>query len=331
MSDLRLTFAANQSLQIQDLANGKIRPSGIELTFLEMAIEENNDRFMHFHEWEISEASFGNFCASMSQPDPATVALPIFTSRVFRHSALYVREGSDIKSPSDLKNRKIGIPQWSQTATIYVRGYLSHDCNVPLESVEWIQAGVNDPGRQETAKIDLPPGIRLRSRPDTTLGEMLSKGEIDAVISARPPDMFNAGTYGIRRLFPNYREEEERYFKKTGIFPIMHIIVLRRDAYEANRWIARNLLDAFDAAKRAAVRRLADQGYSYLPSACGQHQIALENGVLFGKGEPWPYGIEPNRKTLEAFLGYCHEQGVTKRRLTLEELFPKELSLTIHV
>jgi len=331
MSDLRLTFAANKSLQVQDLANEKIRPSGIRLTFLDMSIEENNDRFMHFHEWEISEASFGNFCASMSQPNPRTIALPVFTSRVFRQSALYVREGSDIKSPFDLRGRKIGIPQWSQTATIYVRGYLSHDCNVPLESVEWFQAGVNDPGRQETAKIELPRGIRLSSRPDTTLGEMLCKGELDAVISARPPKMFSAGTYGIRRLFPNYREEEELYFKKTGIFPIMHIIVLRRDAYEANRWIARNLFDAFDAAKRSAIRRLDDQGYSYLPSAWGQHQIALEYGFLFEKSDPWPYGIEPNRKTLEAFLGYCYEQGITKHHLTVEELFPKELGITIHI
>jgi 4,5-dihydroxyphthalate decarboxylase len=331
MSNLRLTLAANESLQLQDLISETIRPSGIELTFLDMAIEENNARFMSFHEWEVSEASFGNFCASLSQDNPLAIALPVFTSRVFRHSALYVREGSDIKSPSDLKGRKVGIPQWSQTATIYVRGYLSHDCGVPLESVEWIQAGINDPGRQETAQIQLPPGIRLSSRPDRALGEMLSKGELDAIISARPPKMFSAGGFGLCRLFPNYQEEEERYFKKTGIFPIMHLVVLRRDSYEANRWIARSLFEAFDASKRSALRKLDDQGYSYIPSAWGQHQIARENGMLFGKNDPWPYGVEANRKTLEAFVTYCHEQGVTKRHLSIDELFPKELGIKIRI
>lgn len=329
MSDLRLTFAANESLQIQDLVYGKCRPRGIDLTFLNMRIEENNARFTQFHEWEVSEASFGNFCASMAQPDPPTIALPVFLSRVFRHGSIYLGAGSDIRSPADLAGRRIGIPQWSQTATIFVRGFLSHDCGVPLESVEWIQAGVDDPGRQETAKIELPPGIRLSSRPEMTLSAMLLNGELDAAISARPPKCFAAGDHGIRRLFPNYEDDELRYFKATGIFPIMHVVVLHRDAYEANRWIARSLFEAFDAAKRSAVGRMYHQGFSYLPSAWGQQQIAKEYEVLFGSGDPWPYGVEPNLKTIEAFLGYCHEQGVTNRRLTVAELFPKELGLAI--
>ncbi len=331
MTDLHLTFAANASHQIQDLITQRIKPSGIDLTFLDMSIEENNDRFMHFHEWEVSEVSFGNFCSVMGRDNPPVIGLPIPTSRVFRHSAIYVNEKSGIKSPSQLKGGKIGIPQWSQTATIYVRGLLSHDYGVPLESVEWVQAGVNDPGRQETAQIKLPASIRLSSRPDRALGEMLAKCELDAIISARPPKLFAQGGHGLRRLFENFREEEERYYAKTGVFPIMHMVALRRDAYEANRWIARNLFEAFDAAKKGSIARLADQGFSYLPSAWALQDIASEYQTLFKSGDPWPYGVEDNIKTFEAFFAYCHEQGITPRRLTPDDLFPNELSLKIRI
>ena len=182
MSDLRLTFATSEVLHLHDLINGSIRPKGIDLTFLIMGIEENNDRFTHFHEWEVAELSFGNYCASLCQEPPPAIALPVFISRAFRHSAIYINEKSKIRTPADLKGCRIGIPQWSQTATIYMRGYLSHECGVPLDSVEWVQAGINQPGRRETAKFTLPAGIRLASRPDRALGEMLAKGDLDAVI-----------------------------------------------------------------------------------------------------------------------------------------------------
>jgi 4,5-dihydroxyphthalate decarboxylase len=331
MSDLRLTFATNDVLHLQDIISGRIRPKGVDLDCLIMLIEENNLRFTQFHEWEVSELSFGNYCASLCEDPPPAIGLPVFTSRAFRHSAIYIGPNSRIKSPSDLRGGKIGIPQWSQTATIYMRGYLSHDCGVPLDSVEWIQAGINEPGRKETAKFQLPAGIRVTSRPDRALGEMLAKSELDAIICARPPDLFRVPRSGIRRLFPDYKEEEKRYWTKTGIFPIMHIVGIRRDAYEANRWIARSLFEAFDEAKRAAVGRLADRGFAYIPSAWAQNEIRQEYDFLYGQGEPWPYGIEPNRKTLQAFVTFCHEQGITKRQLTVDELFAKELALQVHV
>jgi 4,5-dihydroxyphthalate decarboxylase len=331
MPNLRLTFATSDVLHLHDLVNGTIRPKGIDLTFLFMGIEENNDRFTHFHEWEVSELSFGNYCASLCQDPPPAIALPVFTSRAFRHSAIYIHERSKIKSPADLKGRRIGIPQWSQTATIYMRGYLSHDCGVPLDSVEWIQAGINEPGRRETAKIELPSGVRLTSRPDRALGEMLAQGDLDAVICARPPDLFRDKTHGLRRLFPDFRNEEERYWTSTKIFPIMHLVGIRRDAYEANRWIARSLYEALEDAKRAAVDRLVDRGFAFIPSAWALQEIDREFTFMYGKGEPWPYGVEPNRETLEAFVMYCHEQGITKRRLAVDELFPKELGLKIRV
>ena len=165
---------------------------------------------------------------------------------------------------------------------------------------------------------------------------MLVNGEIDAVISARPPNVFLDGKHGIKRLIPDYRAQEQEYFRKTGIFPIMHLVVLRRDAYEANRWIARNLMEAFEKAKRACLP--AHQGQtSFLPTAWGYDHAEQTNRMMFPADDPWPYGIENNRKTLEPFLAFCHEQGVTKRKLAVEELFPKEVSVelkidpTIHV
>jgi 4,5-dihydroxyphthalate decarboxylase len=212
-----------------------------------------------------------------------------------------------------------------------VRGWLQHDAGVPLTSIDWTQAGVNDAGRKEMTTFELPPGYKLTSVPDKTLGEMLVSGEIDAVISARPPNVFLAGRHGIKRLIPDYRAQEKAYFLKTGIFPIMHLVVLRRDAYEANRWIARNLMDAFEKAKRACLPELYQGQTSFLPTAWGYDHAEETNRMMFPADDPWPYGIENNRKTLEPFLAFCHEQGVTRRKLTVEELFPKEVSFALKI
>ena len=163
------------------------------------------------------------------------------------------------------------------------------------------------------------------------MSDLLASGEIDAVISARPPQCFLQGAPGVRRLFPDFRQEEERYFARTGIFPIMHVIAMRRPVYEANPWIARNLLDAFEAAKRAGLARLRDIQTSHLPSAWATDEMERVHKLLFPDGDRWPYGLEPNRPTLEAFLAYAHEQGVTRRRLSCEELFPKEVSFEVRI
>jgi 4,5-dihydroxyphthalate decarboxylase len=160
---------------------------------------------------------------------------------------------------------------------------------------------------------------------------MIASGEIDALITARPPDCFLAGAPGVRRLFPDHRAEEEAYFKRTGIFPIMHVIVVRRDVYEANRWIVRSLFDAFVAAKNATIPLLTNFQASFLPTAWGPDHFANVNGKLFPGNDPWPYGIEPNRPTLAPFLTWLHEQGITARPLALEELFPKEIRFEVRV
>jgi 4,5-dihydroxyphthalate decarboxylase len=289
-----------------------LRPAGIELTVLDLPIEEIFFRFTKFREWDASEMSFGKTVSLMSQPAPDIVPIPVFPSRVFRHSAIYVN--SNIKSPKDLEGRRVGIPEWAQTAGIYARGLLQHEYGVDLKSISWHQAGVHQPGRVEKVELKLPQGIRITAVPDKSLAQMLASGELDAVISARDP--------GGKRLFEDYAPLEREYFKKTRIYPIMHVIVLRRAVYERDRWVAMNLLKAFEEAKRPSMARLVEIGLSHVPMPWVTEHARRWREIA---GEDfWPYGIEGNRATLEAFVQYAFEQGVAQRHLKIEELFAPE-------
>lgn len=305
---LRLSAAIGPYDHVRDL-----RPQGIALTLLELPVEEIFFRFTKFREWQVSEMSFGKVISLMAEERPGIVTLPVFVSRVFRHSAIYVANPK-IRTPKDLEGKRVGIPEWAQTAGIYVRGLLQHEYGVDLARIQWFQAGVREPGRVEKVQLKLPEKVTITSLPDRTLVEMLEKGELDAAISARDP--------GGERLFPAFREIEAAYYRKTRIFPIMHVVVLRRDAYERDRWIAMNLFKAFEEAKRRSQERLADIGASQVPVAwVADH--ARQWQALAGE-DFWPYGVEPNRPTLEAFLQYGFEQGVCRRKLAVEELFAPE-------
>jgi 4,5-dihydroxyphthalate decarboxylase len=303
---LPLTLAIGAYDHVRDLD-----PAGIDLTVLALPIEEVTYRFTKFAEWDASELSFGKTVSLLSQPEPPIVAVPVFPSRVFRHSAIYT---NSIKKPEDLAGRRIGVPEWAQTAGIYVRGMLQHEYGVDLKSIQWFQAGVREAGRAEKVALKLPAGLKLTPVPGKSLAAMLAADELDAVISARNP--------GGMPLFQDSMKLEEAYYRKTGIFPIMHVIALRRASYEANRWIAMNLCDAFEKAKRASLARLAEIGVSQVPLPWVP-DLAQRWKEMAG-GDAWPYGVEPNRKTLEAFLQYAHEQGVTHRRLSVDELFAPE-------
>jgi 4,5-dihydroxyphthalate decarboxylase len=306
---LPVTLAINPYEHVRGLA-----PQGIELTVLELPVEEIFYRFARFREFDASEMSFAKTVSIVSQPSPDIVPIPVFPSRVFRHSSIYVGEGSGIEAPKDLEGRKVGIPDWAQTAGIYARGLLAHEYGVDLASIRWHQAGVRQPGRVEKVDLQLPSGVRITPVKDKSLAAMLASGELDAVISARDP--------GGRRLFSDYMGLERAYFEKSGIFPIMHVIVLKREVYERDRWIAMNLLRAFEEAKARSMARLADIGHSQVPIPWIAEQ-ARRWRELAGE-DFWPYGIEANRRTLEAFLQYAFEQGVAKRRLAAEELFAPE-------
>jgi 4,5-dihydroxyphthalate decarboxylase len=308
-----MNLALSLAISPYDQARG-LEAQGIDLNVQELAIEEIFYRFTRFREWDVAEMSFAKTLSLLSQPASDLVAIPVFPSRVFRHSAIYVGRNPGITEPKDLEGRKVGIPEWAQTAGIYVRGLLQHEYRVDLARIDWYQAGVQQPGRIEKVKLNLPAGVRITPVPDKSLAQMLASGELDAVISARDP--------GGKRLFESYQELEAEYFRKTRIFPIMHVVVLRRAVYERDRWIAMNLLKAFEEAKRKSMARLVEIGLSHVPMPWLAEHARRWRSVA---GEDfWPYGIEGNRPTLEAFTQYAHEQGVTARRLQVEELFAPE-------
>jgi len=322
MAAIPIVLALGDYEHTRDLVQGTVRAEGIEINYLKLPIEEITFRFLKFREWEASELSFAKYVALRSQGDDSIIALPVFPSRMFRLSSIYVRRDGKVRTLTDLRaGARIGVPEWAQTAAIYTRGYIEHELGIPLASIEWFQAGVNQPGRAEKVALDLPKGVRLQSVPERSLNEMLLDGTLDAALSARPPAAFPDG--GIVRLVPDYREAEEAYYRKTGVFPIMHVVVLRHDVLDAHPWVAMSLLKAFEAAKRRSLARLADITASHAPLPWMGDYVARVR-EQFGE-DPFPYGIEPNRRTLEAFLQFAHDQGVCRRPLDPEELFPAQV------
>jgi 4,5-dihydroxyphthalate decarboxylase len=308
---------------MRDLAMGRVVPEGIDLTCLNPPVEEIFYRFLINREWDVSELSFAKYVSLQAKGDDRFIALPIFPSRMFRHSSLYVRANGPIKNISDLKGRKVGIPEWAQTAAVYSRGFLVHQYGLNLKDIDWVQAGVNQAGRIEKVQIRLPDGINLTRITDRSLNDMLLAGDLEAVLAARPPISFTSGNGEVKRFFDNCREVETAYYRETGIFPIMHVIAVRKEILDAHPWVARNLFTAFEDARRRSIERVLDLTVSLAPIPWG-NDFAREGKALMGENF-FSYGIEPNRRTLDAFLQYAFEQGVCEKRLSVEELFPPQL------
>lgn len=322
---LRLTLAIGEYDHVRDLCTGQVRAEGIAITPLHLPTEEIFHRFLRYREWEMSEISLAKYAAMRSQGDASLVAIPVFPSRVFRHSSIYVRRDGPVRVPGDLAGRRVGVPEWAQTAAVYSRGLLADTYGIDLRGIHWTQAGVNQPGRMEKVRLALPDGLRVQPRPDASLDALLRAGELDAVLSAHPPGSFEAGDPGIVRLFADPAAEERAYYQATGIFPIMHVVVLRAAVLDRFPWVAMNLFAAFEAAKARSLARLAEYTASRVPLPWVPAQVAAAQ-ALFGP-DPFPYGLAANQPTLDAFLGWAQAQGVTERRLQPEELFaPQTLS-----
>ncbi|HEX5863090.1 MAG TPA: 4,5-dihydroxyphthalate decarboxylase [Casimicrobiaceae bacterium] len=329
LAKIQLSLAIGAYDHVRDLLDGTVPVAGVELTVLRLPVEEMFYRFLMHAEFDVSEASLGKIVAFAALDDRRFVPLPVFPSRVFRHSSIYIRSGGDIARPEDLAGKRVGVPEWAQTAAIYTRGLLAHEYGVDLASIHWHQAGVNEPGRIEKVKLSLPSGVRLTVVAERSLSEMLLAGDLDAVLSARPPAPIRAGDPRMRRLFVDPRAVELAYARKTGIFPIMHVVAMRREVYERDRWLAMNLFKAFEEAKARSLERVADRAVSFFPLPWAPDELRLARELL--GDDPWPYGIEPNRTTLETFLRYAFEQGVCSRPLTLETLFPPEVQSTFRI
>ncbi len=323
MSKLRLSLACWNYDRTRALMDGSVQPDGIDLTYLNLPVEETFFRMLRHREFDVAEMSLSSYAVSMFREPGPFVAIPIFPSRFFRHSCIYVNANAGIRVPKDLIGKRIGTPEYQMTAPVWIRGILSDHYGVPVDSVTYCTGGEEEPGRPEKLKLDLPPNITVEPIGEKkTLAAMLASGEIDALHTARMPSTFSTGGGSVRRLFENYKDVEQSYFRETGIFPIMHTLVVRRDVYEQNRWVARSLYKAFVEAQK----RTYDDLYvtaalkAMLPWLTAHVE---ETRALMGD-DFWSYGFDRNRATLATFLRYHHEQGLSKRLLEPEELFAPE-------
>jgi 4,5-dihydroxyphthalate decarboxylase len=323
MSKLRLTLSIWDYDRTRALADGSVRPDGIDLIVLEHPVEETFFRMARNREFDVAEMSMSSYTVSLHRDPPPFIAIPAFVSRYFRHSSIYVSAKSGIREPKELIGRRIGTPEYQMTAPVWIRGILSDDYGVKPDSVEYWTGGEEETQRDEKIKLDLPPNFKVRPiGPDKTLAAMIAAGEIDALHTARAPSTFHSKPEAVKRLFPNYVEVEREYYRRTKIFPIMHVVAIRREAYEANRWIAMSLYKAFVEAQRRVYEgfRQTAAHKAMLP-----WQVAnVEDAVRELGDDWWPYGFHGNRHVLDTFLRYHHEQGLSKRRLKPEEMFAPE-------
>ncbi len=314
MPALKLTLACGGYDRTRALADGTIRPEGIDLNYVPMRPAETFWRMLNNAEFDASEMSLSSYTILRSQGDTRFIALPVFPSRIFRQSCVYVNARSGIKRPEDLKGKRFGAADYQMTAAVWTRGFLRHDYGVLPEDLNWVlgapvRTGVRIPERVRVERVGL----------DRSLDFMLEAGEIDALLGVTFPRPFLAGSKRVRRLFPDYRRVEEDYYRRTGIFPIMHTLVMKTSVFEAEPWAAVSLYKAFVQAKRLNEQQLYDTDalHATLPWLTEHVEQARR---VFG-GEFWDYSIEGSRPTLEALVAYLDEQGLTARRMRVEDLF----------
>jgi 4,5-dihydroxyphthalate decarboxylase len=325
MGRLRLTFAGESHFdRTRLLETGEVQPDGIELTCIEVGVRDLFRRMVAHAEFEVSEMSVSTMLMLLGRGDDRFVGLPVFPSRHFRHRQIYVRTDSGIDAPRDLIGRRVGVPEYQMTAALWIRAVLEHDYGVRPRDLHWLYGGLNEPNYQERLRHDVPEGVRLEPiARDQTLAALLEAGELDAIAASQPPWQFREGLPGIRRLFGDFRAVERAFYERTGFLPIMHMVVMRRDVYEANRWIAVSLLDAFVRSRARGYAQLHDPDVPPVTHPWWHDEID-ELDRLFG-GDPFRYGLPANAAILEAMTTYSHEQGLSSRKVAPEELFAPEV------
>ena len=320
MAKLPITLACHVYDRTRAIHDGSIPIEGVELNFISLHVTEIFWRMCQYQEFDASEMSMGAHLTLLGRGDSPFVGVPVFPSRVFRHANMFVRAGNGVERPEDLRGRRIGVPEYGMTACVWMRGILQHEYGVRPDEVIWCTGGQEVPGRKERVPLRLPPSIRLEPIPEhETLTHLLCEGKIDALFCAHPPSAFQAGDPRVRRLFPAYRPVEEEYFRRTGFFPIMHLLVVRRDVYQSHPWLAQSLFKAFSEAKAEVERALADNDMLTCMLPWSVYELESTRKVM--GHDFWPYGIEPNQKTLETMCEYAFEQGLTPRRVAVDELF----------
>jgi 4,5-dihydroxyphthalate decarboxylase len=324
MSNVKVTLACWDYDRTRALMDGTVKPAGIDLTYLNLPVEETFFRMLRFGEFDACELSLSSYTMSLMQAEPRFIAIPVFPSRFFRHSCIFVSRQSGITEPRHLIGKRIGVPEYQMTAPVWIRGILKDEYGVEPSSVHYFTGGEESPGREEKLKLNLPPEFRVTPiGPAQTLSRMIADGELDAFYTARAPSTFYSEPDKVARLFPDYPERERDYYRRSKIFPIMHVVAIKRDLYKAHPWIARSLFDAFRAAQRKAYD---DLHISAALKTMLPWQIAMVEEVEAEMGvDWWSYGLTPaNRAVLATFLRYHREQGLSSRVLEPEQLFAPE-------
>jgi 4,5-dihydroxyphthalate decarboxylase len=328
---LRINLACWDYDRTRPIYDGRVRIEGMEVNYIPLWVEETFSRMLRNKEFEVSEMSLSAYISSLFTKEPPFVAIPVFPSRTFRHRSIFVNKNSGINVPSDLKGKRVGVYRFRHTASVWIRGILADNYDLPLNSVSYYSGGLERPEVDESKFWGLPStgermsksGIRIQQIGENKiLSTMLENGDIDALYTARMPSSFTSGSKNVAHLFPDYVQAEMDYFKKTRIFPIMHTIVIRKDVYEKNRWMAISLLKGFIEAKELAYKALYQTGALRYMLPWMSWEVE-ESRKLMGK-DYWSYGFKSNYETLKTFLRYSYEQNLSDRELEPEDVFAEE-------
>lgn len=320
MAKLQISVGCCDYDRTKAIFDGRAPIEGCEVLPVAIEPEEAFHRAFSSQEFDVSEISISSHTLTTSRGENAYVGIPAFVSRLFRHSGIYIRTDRGIAGPQALQGKTIGLPEYQITANVWIRGILQDEYGVKPESIHWRRGGLEEPGRLERAPLKLPANIDLTQVADgKTLSGMLEAGELDAIISARAPSCFERGAPNVARLFPDYRQAEEDYYRRTSIFPTMHIIGIRKSLVERHPWLPVSVLKAFMRAKDITMYELGQIGHLFttLPWGVSEFESARR---LMGS-DYWSYGFEPNRHVLDTFTRYHHEQGLSARKIAPEELF----------
>jgi 4,5-dihydroxyphthalate decarboxylase len=323
MGRVRLTLACGDYDRTHGLADGSVQPEGIEIDYVALDPGELFERVARHREFPVAEMSLATYLNLLARGDDGLVGIPVYPSRSFRHNAIYLNRDAGIARPEDLRGKRIGTMQYQLTLNVWLRGILEEDFGVRPSEMTWVFGGQDVPGTRERAPVDIPGDVPVEMAPrGSTLGGLLVDGAIDALFAPHTPDVFHERRPEVVRLWPDHRSVETEWYRRTGLFPIMHLVVLRRDVYEADRWIARSLFKAFCEAKARAMARLRFTGTlaAMVPWLIEGFEASQD---LFGN-RYWRYGVDANRPELETAIRWARAQGITRRDLTVEELFATE-------
>jgi 4,5-dihydroxyphthalate decarboxylase len=319
-NEVFLTIACGAYDRTAPLRDGRVRPVGTRVNMIDVPVQERFARMLRNAEFDAAEMSLSSYIIASSRGDDRFVGLPVFLSRAFRYNSIYVRADRPIIEAAELRGGRIGLPMFQQTAAVWVRGMLEDDHDVPVESVTWCSGSLGGLGGGERLTLELPERIRTeRLKEGQSLVDSLRTGDLDAIITPSVPEAFRGPSASLKRLFPDYADRDRAYYQRTGVFPIMHLLVLRNDLYERHPWIASSLVDAFRRAKDMAIAGAEDLPY-LLHTIPFVTPLLEEQRDLFGE-DPWPYGLSANRHTLEVFLSYMKSQGLLHSEVTIDGLF----------